>query len=112
MNRSFPTLRASGLYGDGFVGGTKAAQQRVDAECNDAQHGDFPKGIEGPEIHQDHVDNVRPTSQGHGLLHKKAGYAVWRWPGHHDVGEQGEAPATRSEEHTSKLQSLMRNSYA
>lgn len=56
---------------DAFGRRTEAAQQRVDRQCHDAEHGDFAQGIEAAEIDQDHVDHVGPAPSGSARSVKK-----------------------------------------
>src|SRR3546814_15106991 len=100
MTPSFLTLRSSDLASD-FLLGTPAADAHVFLECTDVDargfHGTLPRPFIAAPVAALHPAprRVHPRHQAHRVRANRQN----RFSG-------------RSEEHTSELQSLMRNSYA
>ncbi len=65
----------------------QAAEQAVDADPGNGQHGNLTQGIEAAEVDQDHVDHVRAAPAGDAVLEEVGSDAVVG-ARQHRIGEQ------------------------
>ena len=87
------SMRCARGNGHAFRRGAEAAQQLVDGQRDDGDHGDLAQRVEAAEVHQDHVDHVAATAVRQRMLHEEPRDAVAARARHDDIGEAGETRA-------------------